>query len=79
MHAVQSICDKVKKWYQLPSGHSVLNVHKRQLVEAPIVPVPKVQQYVGRVGDSQTDIDKQSYRMITPKHFAKIQKLISHQ
>ena len=76
---MQTICDKVKKWYRVPDGHSILNVHKHQLVAAPTVPVPKVQRQVGQKGDSRGELDKQSDRMVTAEHFAKIQKLIPHQ
>ena len=54
--------------------------HRKQLVSAPAVPVPKVSRLVGNTkGDSPRVPDAQSDCMITPEHFAKIQKLIPHQ
>ena len=44
------------------------------------MPIPKVARLVGNIkGNNQDLTDTQSDRMITPEHFAKIQKLIPHQ
>ena len=70
LNVVQTTCDKVKKWYNLPNVHIAINVHRNQFVEAPIVPVPKVPRHVGKSkGDSRTGLDTQSDQMITIEYF----------